>query len=228
MCRTGGDDADHVIVDGLPISFDAQVLRPRPWTAAQGRWAAELARQAPSGAILELFAGAGHIGLVAARRSGRRLVQVDADGHAVRLARANATAVGVTDVEVRHATLEDGVRAGERFPVVIADPPYLPTSEVSRFPDDPRLAVDGGADGLDVVGRLLETLPRVLGRNGAGLLQLRGPGQVAVVRSRLPAELSAPEARHYGPERSVLLVRRSSEGRPRLAGHARRSSLEAS
>ena len=50
----------------LPIAFDERVLRPRPWTVAQSRWAAELLhdRPAPS-AVLELCAGAGHIGLLA-------------------------------------------------------------------------------------------------------------------------------------------------------------------
>ena len=50
----------------LPVVFDARVLRPRPWTVAQSRWAAELMRTTPASAcVLELCAGAGHIGLLA-------------------------------------------------------------------------------------------------------------------------------------------------------------------
>src|SRR3954462_15106293 len=80
----------------LTVTFDASVLRPRPWTAAQGEWAAELATTgtAPDGPLLELCSGAGQIGLVAAIRSGRPLVQVDASQPACRFARANADAAG--------------------------------------------------------------------------------------------------------------------------------------
>jgi methylase of polypeptide subunit release factors len=63
--------------EGLEIRTDARVLTPRAWTAAQARWAAELARTAPAGPILELCSGAGHIWLLAARLSGRALVAVD-------------------------------------------------------------------------------------------------------------------------------------------------------
>src|SRR4051812_10156925 len=94
-------------VDGLAIHYDHSVLEPRPWTAEQGRWAAELAAHAPAGRILELCGGAGHIGLVAPRRSGRRLVQVDADPAACRFARQNATVAGLgAQVEVRQAGID--------------------------------------------------------------------------------------------------------------------------
>src|SRR5690606_34915582 len=66
-----------VVIGGLTIAYDDRVLEPRPWTVLQSRWAAELARDVPPGPILELFAGVGHIGLVAATACGRELVQVD-------------------------------------------------------------------------------------------------------------------------------------------------------
>ncbi|MBI2244007.1 MAG: methyltransferase, partial [Nocardioides sp.] len=49
----------------LRITFDGRVLRPRPWTAAQSEWAAEILADAPAGPVLELCAGAGQIGLLA-------------------------------------------------------------------------------------------------------------------------------------------------------------------
>ena len=51
--------------EGLRIEYDEHVLAPRPWTAAQSRWAAELIRVAPPGPVLEVCSGAGHIGLLA-------------------------------------------------------------------------------------------------------------------------------------------------------------------
>ena len=64
---------------GLRIRYDDRVLAPRDWTAAQSRWAAELIATAPPGPVLEVCAGAGHIGLLAVTLAPRPLVCVDAD-----------------------------------------------------------------------------------------------------------------------------------------------------
>jgi hypothetical protein len=61
----------------LLVDFDRRVLRPRPWTLRQCIWAAELSDGLGGGPILELCAGAGHIGLVGAMMTDRDLVQVE-------------------------------------------------------------------------------------------------------------------------------------------------------
>jgi len=110
----------------LEIEFDERVLNPRPWTLSQSEWAAELAASAPPGPMLELCAGAGQIGLVAARLSGRALIQVEADPIAAQYAAANAERTGLAAaVELRCARLEVALSPDERFPIVLADPPYL-------------------------------------------------------------------------------------------------------
>ena len=67
---------------GLHIEYDEHVLEPRPWTAEQSRWAADLIREAPPGPVLELCSGAGHIGLLAVTLAPRSLVCVDVDSTA--------------------------------------------------------------------------------------------------------------------------------------------------
>ena len=54
-----------VQIGALTIAYDASVLEPRPWTARQSEWAADLLSVAPAGRMLELCAGAGQIGLLA-------------------------------------------------------------------------------------------------------------------------------------------------------------------
>ncbi len=126
--------------DGLAIAFDDRVLRPRPWTVAQSRWAALLLDGLPPGPVLELCAGAGQIGLAAVARSPRRLVCVDADRDATAFAAANAEVAGMTDrVEIRTARLTDALAGDERFALVIADPPWVRRAETERFPEDPAL-----------------------------------------------------------------------------------------
>ncbi|HEU4338338.1 MAG TPA: methyltransferase, partial [Nocardioides sp.] len=101
---------DTMPFGSLSISFDDRVLRPREWTAAQSEWAADLMATAPGGTVLELCAGAGHIGLLAVAKTGRRLLCVDANPVACDYARANALAAGLAElVEVREARLQEAL-----------------------------------------------------------------------------------------------------------------------
>lgn len=166
----------------LRIRYDERVLEPRSWTLAQSEWAAELATDAPDGPILELCTGAGHIGLAAVLLTGRRAVLVDADEAACELALINAHDAGLADqVEVRHGPMDQVLRDDERFAVVIADPPYIPSSETGVFPDDPLLAIDGGDDGLDLARLCLEVAAAHVVPGGSVVLQLRDAGQAAVL-----------------------------------------------
>ncbi|MEU6134595.1 class I SAM-dependent methyltransferase [Nocardioides sp. NPDC047086] len=157
----------------LDIDFDDRVLTPRTWTARQSEWAAKLAAELPDGPILELCSGAGQIGLLAASLTGRRLVCVDADPAACAFTRANAERAGLADlVEVRHGSMEHALDPDERYWLVIADPPWVPTAQVERYPEDPRSAIDGGTDGMLVAEKCLATTARHLSPGGAAVLQL--------------------------------------------------------
>lgn len=174
---------DRIAFGPLSIAFDDRVLRPREWTAAQSEWAADLMVTAPGGPVLELCAGAGHIGLLAVSISGRRLVCVDANPVACDFARANALAAGMADrVEVREARLETALAPDEQFPVVIADPPWVPREQTSQFPEDPLTAIDGGPDGLDVARACLSVIAGHLSPGGSAVLQLGTRAQADVLR----------------------------------------------
>jgi methylase of polypeptide subunit release factors len=159
----------------LEVAFDSDVLKPRPWTLAQAEWAIELSSGVGPGPILELCAGVGHIGQVVAHVTQRPLVQVDASEHACALATRNAETNGV-EALVRAWDLDD-IPEGLRFPIVLADPPYVPSAEVGRYPDDPPGAIDGGEDGLDVARRCMAVAVRHLTPGGHLLIQLRDEAQ---------------------------------------------------
>ena len=128
--------------------------------------------------MLELCSGAGHIGLLAAHLTGRRLVCVDVSPAACELTRHNARAAGLGDrVEVREGDMSAVLGADERFPLVIADPPWVTSGEVGLHPEDPLLAIDGGADGLSLARTCLATAAAHLDPSGALLLQLGDAGQ---------------------------------------------------
>ncbi|WP_252274573.1 RsmD family RNA methyltransferase [Nocardioides sp. LMS-CY] len=186
----------------LRISFDHRVLRPRPWTAAQSAWAAELAATGPAGPMLELCAGAGQIGLLAVLDTARSLVCVDVDPVACGFARRNAEAAGLADrVEVRVGRMEEVVRDEERFAVVVADPPWVRRAEVGRYPEDPLRAIDGGDDGLDLARTCVAVARRHLLPGGSALLQLGTVEQVGLLESVDAAEVV--EVRRY--DRGVVV-----------------------
>ena len=198
MTRTAHSGARRIDFDGLAIEFDEQVLEPRPWTAAQSRWAAELLETLPDGPVLELCSGAGHIGLAAVAGNDRRLVCVDADPVAATYARQNAEVAGMGDrVEQRLGRLDAALAPAERFPLVIADPPWVRSSQVTRHPEDPPFAIDGGDDGLDVARRCWQVIDRHLDERGQALLQLGDVGQVEALARTGGGRLRCVETRQY-------------------------------
>lgn len=173
LCGHRAPMTETVAFGPLEIAFDQRVLRPRPWTAAQSEWAAELQVTAPAGPVLELCAGAGQIGLLAVVGTGRRLVCVDIDPVACDFARHNAEAAGLADlVEVREGPMDEVLDDGERFAVVIADPPWVRRGDVGRYPEDPLRAIDGGDDGLGLARTCVDVAERHLRPGGSLVLQV--------------------------------------------------------
>jgi release factor glutamine methyltransferase len=164
---------ERIAFGPLTIAFDDRVLRPREWTLAQSEWAADVMATVPGGPVLELCSGAGHIGLAAVATSGRRLVCVDASAVACDYARVNARVAHMEHrVEVRQSRLESALGPDERFPLIIADPPWVPRALTTNFPEDPLTAIDGGPDGLDVARSCLDVVADHLADDGAAILQL--------------------------------------------------------
>ncbi|HET6563003.1 MAG TPA: class I SAM-dependent methyltransferase [Marmoricola sp.] len=171
----------------LTIAYDDRVLEPRPWTVMQSAWAAQLLADLPPGDVLELCSGAGHIGLLALDGTDRRLVLVDENPTACRYARVNADlARGPGAVEIREGRMADALEPDERYALVIADPPWVPTSQVAGHPDDPVTAIDGGPDGLGLVRTCVDLIGRHLADGGAAILQV-GPDQTRTVASYVAA-----------------------------------------
>lgn len=183
---------------GLTIAYDDRVLRPREWTVAQSRWAGELLAEAPDGPVLELCCGAGQIGLAAVARTGRDLVCVDLDPAAVHYTELNARGAGLEHrVTVRQGRLTEVVHDGERFALVIADPPWVETGETGRYPEDPLAAIDGGHDGLTVARECLDVIESHLAVSGTALLQLGSVDQIAALMSLGSGSLRCLEVRRY-------------------------------
>ena len=198
---------------GLTIAFDDRVLHPRDWTTAQSWWAEELLATAPAGPVLEVCAGAGQIGLLAVRHSDRRLVMVDSNPIACDFACSNAEAAGLGGrVTVRRGEMERCIGPAERFALVLADPPWVRSEEVQRFPEDPVGAIDGGDDGLRIARTCLALADRHLLPGGSMVLQLGDDAQVDALAEKLDrhSRLEFGERRSF--EGSGVLVRIAAIG----------------
>ena len=201
-------------IGSLVVEFDDTVLEPRPWTARQAEWAAELSPDLPDGPLLELCSGAGHIGLLAARLTGRDAVLVDASEAACAFAESNAGQVRADgpEIAVRHGLMAEVLGDDEAFPLVLADPPYIPSDQVSVFPEDPTLAIDGGTDGLAIARECLAVAGRHLVAGGALVLQLRDVEQARLLASESETVgLTGGEVREETGHGALLLLRRGPE-----------------
>lgn len=189
----------------LQIDFDERILRPRAWTTAQSAWAAELLAGLPLGPVLELCAGAGHIGLLAIAPRPRALVAVDLNPVACTFIEANAGRANLRcHLDIREGAIEEVLAPHERFALVIADPPWVRRAETSSFPDDPPIAIDGGEDGLDIARMCVRAAGAHLLAGGVALLQLGDPAQVdALGPAFAQARLRVVERRDF--PRGVLV-----------------------
>lgn len=170
----------------LEFSVGPDVLTPRPETEFLVQAALELLPKEASGAVLDLGTGSGAIMLTLLHeRPGLTGVGLDCSAAALRVAQANAAAL---DLGPRSAWLGGDwcdAPAGP-FNAIVANPPYIPSGdinglepEVARF--EPRLALDGGVDGLDAYRAIAPLLATRLASQGCVLMEV-GAGQASAVQ----------------------------------------------
>jgi release factor glutamine methyltransferase len=177
---------------GIAMAADPRALIPRPETERLVDVAVRevvnrltdrpRSMAAPPLRVLDVGVGSGAISVALAvtlRRRGMHnsidILGTDISPDALSLARENAVGHGVADViRFAEADLVDG---GEPpFDVVLANLPYIPSAGVDLLPVaasfEPRVALDGGGDGLDVLRRLVARLPQLLAPDGVALLEI--------------------------------------------------------
>ena len=149
---------------GLPLDISKAVLIPRPDTEVLTARAIEAAQNYDEPRVLDLCAGSGCIGLAVAKHvPGARVLLGEYDEDAVKICRQNirrnglAAQVSVVRVDAR----EKPSRQLGEFDVIVSNPPYIPTADIDTLDisvrdHEPRLALDGGADGLDFYRAICE------------------------------------------------------------------------
>lgn len=168
------------------LMVNADVLSPRPETELLVEVAMETLAPDSQARVLDLGVGSGAILLsVLADRPHTTGVGVDASGAALAVARHNGEQMGLSErLTLQHGDWGEGV-AGP-FDLILSNPPYIPSEdivglapEVARY--EPRMALDGGPDGLDAYRRIVAALPGLLAPGGVFALEV-GRGQAEAVR----------------------------------------------
>ena len=178
---------------GIRVGLSDAVLVPRPETEALVEWALALLSARGDRRLLAIDVGTGS-GCIACALATERpdldVVAVDVSPAAAAVARENARALGLTSrVSVVAADVLVGLRGG-RADLIVSNPPYLLSAllpelspEVSLH--EPRLALDGGRDGLAVIRRLVAVARRVLRPSGALVFETAGGDQASAAAALL-------------------------------------------
>ena len=216
---------------GLAFGVDDRALIPRPETERLVELAElEVVRRlvgaprphgAPKLRVIDVGVGSGAVAVTLAvllRRRGMldevEIAATDVSEAALQLARENAVAHAVGDrISFDAGDLLPGTDT-TRWDVIVANLPYVRTDAIPGLPIaasfEPRLALDGGPDGLAVIGRLLDQLPAGLAEGGAALLEIGADQEQdlrTLVAERLPGWTCEVEKDLGGLPRVAILRR---------------------
>jgi release factor glutamine methyltransferase len=197
--RAAGEPLQHLLgfeeFHGLRLAVSPAVLIPRPETEGLVQWAIEVLGERADALVADVGTGSGAIACaLAARVPGLRVLALDCSPAALAVAADNVRAHGLADrVHLAEGDLLAPLSERDmRVDLVVANLPYLPSALIGSLPDEvaawePRLALDGGPDGMALLRRLVGGVAGVLGAGGSLLMEI-GEEQAGQVASLMAAE----------------------------------------
>lgn len=197
------------------FAVNEHVLVPRPETEHLIEDALEFMRATGRRRVLDVGTGSGAIACTIASEVSDAIVTAsDVSLRALVVAARNAARLGVTG-RCTFALADIAPEGADGYDLIVANLPYIPSADVPQKPDpvgfEPRLATDGGADGLEEYRKLLSRAPG-LARSGALLLMEAAPptiaGLLALAREAFPGTAISVHRDYARLERYVRIVTR--------------------
>ena len=174
---------------GIDFRVTKDVLIPRPDTETLVVDAIEALKPQTAPRVLDVGTGSGCIAIsLAVNCSNAEVTAIDLSQAALDIAQTNAEAHKVaSQIRWLCGDLFAPLAPGEKFDLIASNPPYIASAEIETLPADvrlhePRSALDGGPDGLDVIRRLIATAPQHLAANGKLLIEISGEQAAAVTQ----------------------------------------------
>ena len=187
--RTRREPLQHILGTvsfcGIELTVNEDALIPRPETEllAEMAWTYldSVAKAAPR--VLDYGTGTGCLAIaIATNRPSASLHALDRSPKALALAQRNACELDLSErIQFHEGDGFDALPEAMEFELIVSNPPYIPSAEIRELqPEvrdyDPRLALDGGRDGLDFYRRLAERATGHLSQHGTLMCEF-GDGQ---------------------------------------------------
>lgn len=169
---------------GYEIKVDERVLIPRPETEELVSEVLKVVKNTDK--VLDLCTGSGAIALVINKKSGASVTATDISEAALEVAKENFKQFDAA-VETRLIDLYGDL--SEKFDIIVSNPPYIKTEEIDTLDKEvkdyePRIALDGGEDGLDFYRRICEGAKQRLNEHGKLFLEA-GYGEAEEINKML-------------------------------------------
>jgi release factor glutamine methyltransferase len=173
----------------LSFRVTPEVLIPRPDTETLVLEILDETKSRSSTKMLDLCTGSGCVAVSVAKNSPSvNVTATDISPAAIAIARENAERHHVSDrVELLESDLFSAIPAGTKFDVIASNPPYVAAAEIETLDKEvavhePRLALDGGADGMDILKKIITAAPEFSVPGGLLLLEFASEQAEALVK----------------------------------------------
>lgn len=196
--RAGGEPLQYITGHQeffkLDFAVTPAVLIPRPETELIIETALGLLGDHPDPYVADIGTGSGCLAIsILHELRAARAVATDVSTAALRIAQQNAELHGVTDrLRLIESDCFSAVDTSRRFNLIVSNPPYIPDDDLMDLQrevrNEPRTALAGGPDGLDIIRRLLVEARAFVKRGGCFVFEI-GFGQSQAVTSLIDRQV---------------------------------------
>lgn len=163
---------------GMDFYVDENVLIPQPDTEILVEEVLNLIGKQESLSVLDMCTGSGAIAVSIAKNTNNcKVYAVDISNTALEVAKKNAIKNGVDEkIEFINSNMFEKLDINKKFDIIVSNPPYIETDTIKQLEiqvqNEPKIALDGGLDGLDFYRNMLANSKKYLKENGTIAMEI--------------------------------------------------------